>query len=288
MRSFKQLGIIGFPSGHSLSPFIHKRWLTFYDIDGDYEIIESSSFEKAVWRCHDSSWWGLNVTIPHKEAAYSWADECDLAARSIKAVNCLFFGDDGKKQGFNTDAGGFAMSLDEKAPLWRDAAKDRAVLMFGAGGVARGILYSLMEAGFRDVRVVNRTLERAESLRAFWKKEQGNFAVFSYNDAQKATENVGLIINASSLGMKGFENLPISLRSLSLPDDVIVFDSIYTPLKTHFLEEADYLGLVHVGGLGMLVHQARLSFLHWFGVMPKMDDELYSFLHSLLKDKECL
>ena len=273
-----RLGVIGYPASHSLSPLIHSYWFERHGIEGVYEIVESSDFSSDAHNCCVSGWRGLNVTLPYKEDAYHWVDENDEAAQAMGAVNCVVF-DNGKRTGYNTDAFGFGASLDEEAAWWRERHQETVVVL-GAGGVARAIVYALREAGFSRLRIVNRTQTRAASLGAFWNEgdKARSWSFYSYADVNEALKNAFLVVNATSLGMTGAQSLPVSLAKASLAAHAIVFDSVYTPRQTPLLREAQSLGYHGVGGLGMLIHQARLSFAHWFDVMPANDENLRQLL----------
>lgn len=274
-----RLGVIGYPASHSLSPLIHSYWFERHGIEGVYEVVESSDFALDAEKCCACGWRGLNVTLPYKEDAYHWVNERDEAAQAMGAVNCVVFDDNGKRKGYNTDAFGFSASLDEEAAWWREH-RQGVVVVLGAGGVARAIVFALREAGFSQLRIVNRTQKRAESLGAFWSKgdETRSWSFYSYDEMSEALKNSFLVVNATSLGMTGKPSLPMSLAKASLAAQAIVFDSIYTPRQTPLLQEARSLGYHGVGGLGMLIHQARLSFAHWFDVMPNSDENLRKLL----------
>lgn len=272
--SMARLGVIGNPAAHSLSPVIHRAWLSSYDIEGRYEIIETSDFIKHVRACQAQGWRGLNVTLPYKGDAYEICDECDEAAVRTKAVNCLLF-ESGRIFGFNTDVAGFILALDEEAPLWRN--NRHAILLLGAGGVARAIVYALATVGFDNLHVVNRSAARAHALGEVHKNM--NLKIYGYDDNIPLNE-IGLVINATSMGMKNSALLPFSLEGLD--KDVIIFDSIYTPLETDLLKEGRARAMICVNGLGMLIHQARVSFAHWFDIFPSVHSSLRATLERAL------
>ena len=158
----KKAFVIGHPVAHSRSPMIHGYWLKQHGVAGSYERIDVDPddivhFIRGLPR---SGFAGGNVTIPHKEAVFALADRTHEAAELIGAANTLWL-EDGRICADNTDASGFAADLDQRAPEWRDAG---SVLVLGAGGAARAVLFALKQAGFSDIRVVNRTVERAREL----------------------------------------------------------------------------------------------------------------------------
>ncbi|TIX97560.1 MAG: shikimate dehydrogenase, partial [Mesorhizobium sp.] len=189
----------------------------------------------------------------------------DDAAEQIGAVNTLWF-EGGSLCGGNTDAHGFAANLDEHAPGW--AANSPAVVL-GAGGAARAVIHALMERGISDIRIVNRTLARAEELRH---RFGAGVSAHGTQATGELLADAGLLINTSALGMHGHEGLSADPRRL--PDHAIVTDIVYVPLETPLLAAAKARGLKTVDGLGMLLHQAVPGFERWFGIRPEVTAEL--------------
>jgi shikimate dehydrogenase len=258
-------GVIGWPVGHSLSPHIHRFWLAELGIEGRYEAVVVSpdwlsdmmeSFRAGGWR-------GFNVTVPHKEAIMPLLDAVDPVARAIGAVNTVVAGADGAFEGRNTDAPGFIASLRATCAI----EPDRPAVVLGAGGAARAILAALSEAGFREIRLVNRDRARAEVLAEFFPVVVGD-----WTDRDMILDGVGLLINATSLGMVGQPALEINLARL--PITAIVTDIVYRPLDTDLLLRAQQRGNPVVDGLGMLLHQAVEGFAAWFGVTPRVTPAL--------------
>ena len=157
--------VIGWPIEHSRSPLIHGHWLDQHGIDGSYtrQGVAPDDFDEFVRAMPDHGFAGGNVTVPHKEAALKCAEVADEAARQIGAANTLWF-EDGKLHASNTDAYGFLANLDEGAPGW-DASKPVAIVL-GAGGASRAILHALLSRDLSEIRLLNRTLSRAEELAA--------------------------------------------------------------------------------------------------------------------------
>ncbi|TIT21737.1 MAG: shikimate dehydrogenase [Mesorhizobium sp.] len=263
----KKAFVTGHPIDHSRSPKIHGYWLAKYGVDGVYEAIDVApeAFAEFLQTLQAQGYRGGNVTIPHKEAAFALAARRDDAAEQIGAVNTLWF-EDGELCGGNTDAHGFAANLDEYAPGW--AANGPAVVL-GAGGAARAVIHALKQRGVSDIRIVNRTLARAQELR-----DRSGAGVSAHNIAAtgELLEDAGLLINTSALGMHGNEGL--SADPGRLPDRAIVTDIVYVPLETPLLAAAKARGLRTVDGLGMLLHQAVPGFERWFGTKPQVTTEL--------------
>ncbi|MBZ9815660.1 shikimate dehydrogenase [Mesorhizobium sp. CA7] len=263
----KKAFVTGHPIAHSRSPKIHGYWLAKYGIDGSYEAIDVAPADFAAFlkSLGENGYRGGNVTIPHKEAAFAGVARRDHAADEIGAVNTLWF-EDGLLWGGNTDGYGFAANLDEHAPGW--AANGPAVVL-GAGGASRAVIHALKERGVKDIRIVNRTLARAEELsRHFGAGVSGHGA----GALSELLADAGLLINTTSLGMHG--DATLSADPAGLPGHAIVTDIVYVPLETPLLAAARTRGLKTVDGLGMLLHQAVPGFERWFGRKPEVTPEL--------------
>ncbi|MBT6118008.1 MAG: shikimate dehydrogenase, partial [Rhodospirillaceae bacterium] len=211
---------------------------------------------------------GVNLTLPHKETALRHVDTVDAMGRRIGAINTVVVTEDGALAGSNTDGYGFIENLRAGAPGW-DAAAGSAVLL-GAGGAARGVCAALLDAGVSEIRIVNRTRERAEALAA----EFGSAcAAIPWAERSEALAAGALLVNTTSLGMVG--QPPLDLALDDLPPEAIVNDIVYVPLETPLLAAARARGNAVVDGLGMLLHQGRPGFAAWFGVEPEVTSSLH-------------
>ena len=267
-HSIPLAGVIGSPIAHSKSPALHNHWLRKYDLPGHYIPMEIAQDDVAevLKTLPKMGFVGLNVTIPHKEAALALADVVTDRAALIGAANTLIFRKDGKLHADNTDGYGFIANLRQEAPDWDPTKGPAAVL--GAGGAARAIIASLAEVGVEEIRLSNRTRARAEALRAeFGPKVK----VVDWVQAGNMIEDCATVVNTSSLGMVGKPELRIPLDALT--PDMLVTDIVYTPLETRLLHEARQAGCTVVDGLGMLLHQGAPGFERWFGVRPEVDAE---------------
>jgi shikimate dehydrogenase len=261
-------GIAGWPVNHSRSPRLHGFWLDKYKIDGAYIPlpIEPANFADAMRGLMRAGFAGSNVTIPHKEAAFSVCDSIDESARRAGAVNTLVFRD-GTISGSNTDGWGFLENL-------RAAGVDPnagPALLLGAGGSARAIVAVLLDHGVR-VRIANRTRERAEALA----DTLPGLEVLDWRDRDDALPDSALVVNTTSLGMAGQPPLEIDLDRAA--KGATVTDIVYVPLETPLLAQARARGLRCVDGLGMLLYQAVPGFKAWFGVEPVVDTALRQFV----------
>ncbi len=259
-------GILGWPVEHSKSPRLHRFWLARHGIDGAYVHLPAppEAFADTVRRLAAEGWRGANVTIPHKEAALALADEATDRARAIGAANTLVF-DGGRIRADNTDAFGFAENLEAAGGF----PAERPALVLGAGGAARAVIQALIDAGVPEIRLTNRTRDRAEALAdAFGPRVR----VVDWDTRNDAVSGAGLIVNTTSLGMSGQPPLEIDLSGVA--PGAVVTDIVYAPLVTPLLAAAEAAGLRTVDGLGMLLHQARPGFAAWFGIEPEVDDAL--------------
>ncbi|MGE5539768.1 MAG: shikimate dehydrogenase [Gemmatimonas sp.] len=269
----KLAGVMGWPVGHSRSPRLHGYWLERYGIDGTYVplAVPPAHFAQALRMLALIGFRGVNVTVPHKEAALAAVDTLDDAARRIGAVNTVMMDSDGALRGTNTDGIGFIAHLKASAPQWSADAGPAVVI--GAGGAARAVVVALQDAGVREIRLVNRTRERAEQLAM---EIDGSVGVLPWVARNSALDGAALVVNTTTLGMTGQPALEIDLALL--PARAAVFDCVYAPLETPLLAQARARKLTAVDGLGMLIHQARAGFTTWFGVEPEVDDALRRFL----------
>ena len=266
-------GVMGWPVGHSRSPRLHGHWFERYGIDGVYVPlpVRPDDVELAFRALPRLGFRGWNVTVPHKEAAARLVDETDPAARRIGAVNTVLVLEDGRTRGLNTDGAGFLANLRQQAPSWQAALGPAVVL--GAGGSARAVATTLLDAAVPRVTLVNRTAARAEQLAAEL-ADLGSIQTVGWDMAEQALADAALLVNCTSLGMTGQPPLDLALRPLS--ESAVVADLVYAPLETELLADAARRGNPTVEGLGMLLHQAVPGFSHWGGRVPEVDDALRS------------
>lgn len=259
-------GVIGHPIAHSKSPQLHGHWLRTLGLRGHYipMDVEPKNLKKVLRALPKMGFVGANVTIPHKENVMELVHQVTDRATLIGAVNTLIFREDGKVIGDNTDGYGFIENLRQGAPDWRAEAGPAVVL--GAGGAARAVVASLLDAGVPEILISNRTRVRAETLR----EEFGTrLTVVDWVQAGNAIESGATIVNTTSLGMAGKPDLRVPLDGLK--KEAVVTDLVYNPLKTQLLEAAEDMGCTTVDGLGMLLHQAVPGFERWFGLRPTVD-----------------
>jgi len=270
----KLAGVIGWPVAHSLSPRIHGFWLKELGIDGAYVPfpVKPGTVEDAIKGLVALGIAGANVTVPHKEAVIPVMDDLDQTARRLGAVNTIVVEPDGRLIGRNSDGYGFLENLHANAPDW--SAEIGPAVVLGAGGAARAIVGALLDAGAPEIRLLNRTPARADSIAADFADKR--IAVGEWTALASHFDGAALLVNTTSLGMRGQPRLEIDLGSL--PPDAVVNDIVYVPLDTELLKSAKERGNPTVDGIGMLLHQARIGFMAWFGGEPLVTDALRNFV----------
>jgi shikimate dehydrogenase len=263
---------MGWPVAHSRSPVLHSFWLDETGVDGAYLPlpVRPQHIEQALRALPILGFQGCNLTIPHKQSALSVVDRVEPLARRIGAVNTIVIGPDGSLEGRNTDSFGFCESLRDAVPAWKAETGPAAVL--GAGGAARAVVAGLADFGVTEIRIVNRTLARAEAVAGDLATPKTRITIHTWEEVRAALRDAGLLVNATSLGMAGEPALTLNLSSLPLSTPVV--DIVYVPLETDLLADARRRGHPVVDGLGMLLHQGRPGFEAWFGAPVQVSHAL--------------
>ncbi|MGE0024934.1 MAG: shikimate dehydrogenase [Hyphomicrobium sp.] len=269
----KHACVIGWPIEHSRSPAIHGYWLDRYRIDGSYtkRAVPPDAIDGFLDALSAEGLAGCNVTIPHKEKAFAKAVNREASALAVGAANTLWLDALGELCAANTDTYGYMTYLASEARDW--ARRDAPVSILGAGGAARAIVYGFLEAGVGEVRVFNRSAERAETLaHAFGSRVKP----MPWEERSRASTEGAVLVNTTSVGLKGAGSLDMDFTDFH--PDCVVSDIVYVPLETALIREARRHGLRTVDGLGMLLHQAVPGFEQWFGVRPEVTSELYDLI----------
>jgi shikimate dehydrogenase len=262
-------GVMGWPISHSRSPLLHTTWLQRYGIRGTYApfAVAPERLEQALRALPALGIAGVNLTVPLKELAVPLMDQLDDAARRTGSVNMVTVQPDGSLEGRSTDGYGFLANLTEAVPdRWINQGP---VLVIGAGGAARAIVDSLLRSGETEIRLLNRTQERAADL---VEMSRDHIEVWPWDSRLTAVAATTLVVNTTTQGMVG--QPPLDLDLALLPKSAIVTDIVYTQLETPLLAAARQAGNIVVDGLGMLLYQAKPAFHRWFGVDPAVDDSL--------------
>ncbi len=272
---FHMAGVMGWPVMHSRSPMMHNYWMDQQGLAGTYVPLEikPGTIDAALRAMHPLGFAGCNLTIPHKQDAMSIVDEVDDVAGKIGAISCVVVREDGSLFGTNNDWLGFLGNLKQQEPGWR--ADAGPVTVVGAGGGGRAVCYALLQEGATEIRLVNRTRERAEGIA---QEFGGPFTVLSWEDRHDALEGAATVVNVTSQGMDG--NPPLDLRLDKLSGDALAADIIYTPLETPFLAAARQRGNRTLNGLGMLLHQGLPAWRMWFGIEPTVTAELRQLMEQ--------
>lgn len=249
------LGIIGSPLGHSLSPMLHNAMLRLHGISGIYlpwelrsDALEGFAQAVRVLPIH-----GCSVTIPHKVGIMSHCDRLTYRAKSVGAVNTLYW-DGTELVGENTDVAGFM------APLTDLNLADASVLVLGAGGVARAAAAGLAEHDVRRIGISSRSEGKSRALAQ-------EFKVASVPWEDRFAWGATIVVNATPLGMSGNNEALSPWRADAFSPSMLAYDLVYNPEQTVFLKQAEAAGSRTIGGLDMFVHQAAAQFRLWTGRM---------------------
>jgi shikimate dehydrogenase len=279
----KLAGVIGWPIGHSLSPLLHGHWLQEHRIDGAMVPLAArrQDFALVVEGVRRAGFRGLNVTVPHKEAAFALAHRLDEPARIAGAVNLLVFHSEGLIEGRNTDALGLMESLRQAI----GGLEGQSVILLGAGGAARGAVLALDMLGAERIDLLNRDANRAAALaNALGPHVKASIFPGGLGDWDRVAAQAVLAVNSTSAGMA--TNPPPAVDLAALNAEAAVCDIVYNPLQTQFLKDAAALGHKTIDGLGMLMHQALPSFEAFFDVKPQVTQSLRAKLEKVLGERQ--
>jgi shikimate dehydrogenase len=262
------LGLTGYPVSHSLSPKIQNAALKACGLTGDYSLFpihpdDAKGLEKLLGRVRCNELQGLNVTIPHKQNVIPFLDELTPTARAIGAVNTIYRKEN-KLIGDNTDAPGFLSDLKKLVATETRRHRDLNVLVLGAGGSARAIVYALLNDGW-NVILFARRIQQAKQLAASFTNHQ-----FQNTDNLSNIElsNISLIVNTTPLGMTPNTDQSPLPENTVLSKDTFIYDLVYNPRETKLVKDARAQGCSAATGLGMLIEQAALAFELWTGHKP--------------------
>lgn len=262
----KNLGLIGWPVAHSLSPCMQNTAIEEAGLDYAYVAlpVAPEGLKSALEGLKALGFSGVNVTIPHKVTVMPLLDEVDENARMIGAVNTIVF-EAGRAKGYNTDAAGFTRGLKDNG---FDAAGKKSVLL-GAGGAARAVIWGLIREGIADLVIGARNPEKAEALAKIF-ASYIKIRVYDWNGQLFAQElkAADLLVNATPLGMSPHLESAPPVAWTKLQKQALVYDLIYNPVQTRFLKSAAEYGHQTVNGEKMLVGQGAASFKLWTKIEP--------------------
>ena len=265
-------GIIGKPIQHSLSPILHSYWMEMNNIKSVYKIYEINKHDIRYFlkTLKENNIDGLNVTIPYKAEVMNYLDHIEQDALDLGAVNTIKVEKNNELLGYNTDTYGFMQHLNVSAPLWKD--NEGYISIIGAGGASRAIVWSFLKENKLDIKLFNRSKKRALKLIEDMKKLFPAANIIYYSNLSDALKNSSLLVNCSSLGMRGQPKLEINLKLMN--KEAIVYDIVYSPLYTELLSDAKELNLKTIDGLGMLINQAVPAFEMWHNKKAIINEEL--------------
>ena len=270
----KKFGIIGNPIKHSLSPVLHQYWFDKYDLDASYAIIEAedNDLKNIISQVRKHELTGLNVTLPFKQKIINHTDKIINDAELTGSVNTILLEND-KIIGENTDVFGLQAAYLKEI----DNSVNKNTLVIGAGGVSPSIILSLQKSGVKKISITNRTNEKC----IFLKKKFKYLNILPWKNLENEIKNFDIIINATSLGLKGNEDF--NFNFLNTKDNLIYIDTIYNPLETKTYRYLKENGKKVFNGLDMFIYQGQKSFYLWNKINPEIDNGVIELLNSKLK-----
>jgi shikimate dehydrogenase len=273
------LGLFGNPARHSFSPKIQNYFISQYKKNSLYVVFEPNvnNLEQAFIGTRNLEFIGLNVTMPFKEKIFNLVDQTDKVASFIKAVNTVKFIKDKVSSGsisigYNTDVPGFIKSLDDKNFRWTD----KKCLIIGAGGVAKSAVYGVNQKKAGKIYIYDIIKDKALELINIFKKINNIEVVENLEELNSEIRDIDLIVNCSPAGMN-MESKKELKKIMPVPSkwnlkDKFIFDMVYDPLETKFIQKARKEGAIIVAGIDMLINQAAQSFKIWFNILPATDE----------------
>jgi shikimate dehydrogenase len=263
---FKLAGVMGMPIFQSRSPLIHNHWIAVHGIQAAYGHfpVQIDQVESAIRGLSALGLAGCNITLPHKVKAMALMDHLTPMAQRVGAINCIVVQADGSLHGHNNDGYGYLQSIRDDKLDWR--ADAGPITLLGAGGAARAVIIALIDAGAQEIRLLNRSRDKAQELAAL---NPQVVKVHDWSERHAALAGAAMLINTTNQGM--YDQPPLDLLLDELPRSALVSDLIYVPLETPLIKAAKARGHVAVNGLGMLLNQAVPAFEAWFGIKPVID-----------------
>jgi shikimate dehydrogenase len=274
---FLLAGVMGWPVHQSRSPMLHNYWFKQHNLAGTYVplAVKPQDIETALRGLPALGFAGVNITIPHKQTSMPLMAEIDAVGRGIGAINLVVVRPDGSMAGSNTDAYGCITNIRQMQPEWRPDAGPVAIM--GAGGAARTAIWALADAGVKEIRIANRTHERALTVA---KELRAPCKVVRWEERHDILDGAAVLVNATNQGMIG--QPPLDLKLDKLPKHAIVYDIVYNPIETPLLAAARARGQRVIPGLGMLLNQAPPAWKAWFGIEPQVTPELRKMIEATL------
>ena len=272
----KKFGIIGNPIKHSLSPVLHNYWFKKYNIDANYSIIDlkdENNLPEIIDQIKNKEISGINVTLPYKQKIVSHVDTIVNDAEVTSSVNTIYLDNQGNIIGENTDVFGLQAAYLKEI----DNASKKKALIIGAGGVSPSVILSLQKSGIQEISITNRTREKC----IFLKNKFSSLKMIEWNNLQEEIKNFDIIINATSLGLKGNKDFDFNFEKIK--SNLIYIDTIYNPLETKTLKYLKKMNIKVFNGLNMFIYQGQKAFYLWNKINPEIDETLIDLLVKNLK-----
>ena len=272
----KKFGIIGNPIKHSLSPVLHNYWFEKYNIDANYSLIDARNENElinVVKKIRNKELSGINITLPYKQKIVSLVDALVNDAEITSSVNTIYLDKKEKVIGENTDVFGLQAAYLKEL----DDASMKKTLIIGAGGVSPSVILSLQKSGVHEISITNRTSEKC----IFLKNKFKRLNILDWSVLEEELKNFDIIINATSLGLKGGKDFDFNFDKIKT--DLIYIDTIYNPLETKTLKYLKKMDIKVFNGLNMFIYQGQKAFYLWNKINPEIDEKLIELLVSKLK-----
>ena len=263
----KKYLVIGNPIDHSLSPKLHNFWIRKYKVDAEYGrlLLKESDLQNVISQIQKNEIVGINVTVPFKKKIIPYLDLLTPLAKEANSVNTVYKKNN-KIIGDNTDIDGFSKSLN----AINFNPKNKTAFIIGAGGVALSIIVALKKMGISIIKITNRTFSEPKLL----KKKYPDLDIIQWGQ----NSEFDIIINATSLGLKKNERIPLKLKKKN--EKKIFYYVIYNPKKTNFLLDGENLGNKAENGIRMFIYQAQLSFKIWHNIVPEVNNHIINYLEN--------
>ena len=271
----KLFAIIGNPVAHSLSPVLHKYWFKKYNIQADYDLIntEEKDLKNIIKKIRDGELDGINVTLPYKQKIIPLVDKLINDAHHTNSVNTIYLDETNVVVGENTDVFGLQAAYLKGL----NDAENKKALVIGAGGVSPSVIFSLEKSKIKDISIANRTHDKS----LFLKKKFSYLNVLEWKSLKEKIREYDVIVNATSLGLKNNSDFEFDFEGLK--PNAIFIDTVYNPLITKSIKYLKSNNIKTFNGLDMLIYQGQKSFYLWNKINPEIDNELIDLLTSKLK-----
>ena len=264
----KKYGIIGKTLSHSLSPKLHNFWFKKNKLKAHYSLIEieKNQIKDIINKIRSKELNGINVTIPYKQEVIPYLDLIINDAKKTSSINTIYLNDENKIVGENTDVYGFEKSFINK--FNSEDLEGKNFLILGTGGVTPSLIYALEKIKIKKIFVSNRTMQKAENI----KKKFSFIEIISWEKVFEKSEDMDVIINATSLGMKNSSDFDQLIKRFK--SDLIYYDVVYNPLETKMLKNFKESKVKTFNGLEMFIFQGQKSFYLWNNITPRVDEEV--------------